>query len=116
MARQRIGSRRHVATIQQHNGSADSAGHPTYDTDGDWNDVICDWPCERLNVSGGERVRGRQTTSQTSHVFIGEYYGAKDTDTTAMRLVHDDTIFAITAAYDPDGDSREFRIEAKREQ
>ena len=114
MARQRIGARRHFATAYQHDGTADAHNMPTYSVADDWDPVVTGWPCELITAGGGEVVRGRQTTAQTTHVFFGEPSGGKLIGP-EMRLVVDGVTYAITAAFDPDGDQREWRVEAKIE-
>lgn len=112
--RKRIGSRRYRATIQQHDGTVDTHGNPTYKTDADWDNFVCEWPCELLTVRGGENIRGRQVAEETTHVLFGEYFGAEGV-TAKMRLVIDSVQYGIVSAFDPEGDRREMRIEAKRE-
>ena len=112
--RDRIGARRHRATFTQHNGTQDDHGQPTYTTPGDWDTVVQSWPCEVLTVSGGERIRGRQVAGETTHVLFGEYYGGKDA-TDNMRVTVDGVTYDVVTAYDPAGDHREWRVEAKRE-
>lgn len=115
MYRQRIGNRRHAARIEKHDGTQESDhGHPSYTTPGDWDTVVESWPCEVLTTSGGELIRGRQVQAETTHVLFGEYFGA-DNVTAEMRAVVGGITYSIVAAYDPDGDSREMRIEARRE-
>ena len=114
MARQRIGARRHQADAYQHNGNADPHGMPTYTVPEDWDLVIQGWPVELITASGGESVRGRQVDAETTHVVFGEYYGGR-TITPQMQLQIAGQTYAITAAYDPDGDNREFRVELKVE-
>lgn len=112
--RERIGSRRHRATFQQHDGTQDTHGNPTYPTTGDWDAVVTDWPCEMVAVNGGEQLRGRQVTSNATHVLFGEYHGA-DTVTTDMRCVVDSVTYQIVSTLDMDGENRELRVELKRQ-
>ena len=112
--RKKIGYRNHVATFQQHDASQDSHGQPSYPTGGDWDTVVTDWPCELITTSGGESLRGRQVTETTTHVFYGEYFGAEGV-TADMRMIVGGDTYAINTAYDPNGDRRELRVEAKRE-
>lgn len=114
MARQRIGSRRHFADFYRQDGTKDAHGIPDYSDDATWTRVIHAWPCELITASGGERVRGRQVTAATTHVAIGEYYGAREADPD-MRAEIGGRRFAIAAAYDPDGDNRETRVELRIE-
>jgi hypothetical protein len=114
MARQRIGNRRHVASFSRHNGNQDQTGAPTYGVDSDWSSIIADWPCEMLTTGGGELLRGRQVTSSTTHVLIGDYYGADHVLATDRVLINGLTL-EVVLAIDPDGDNVEMRIECKRE-
>ena len=112
--RQRLGRRIHQADFQLHNGNLDDSGTPTYTSEDDWQVVIAAWPCEVLNTSGGETLRGRQVTAETTHVLIGEYFGVEGV-TTDMRIEVNGQTLAIVSVLDQDGDSYERRIEAKRE-
>ncbi len=114
MARQRIGSRRHVASAKQHNQTQDEHGNPTYSTDDDWSTIVEGWPCELLTTRGGEVIRGRQVSESTTHVLFGEYFGGKDI-TADMVVTVDAVDYAVVTGFDPDGDKREFRVEVKRE-
>lgn len=114
MYRQRVGNRRHVARIEQHDGTLNGDGHPTYTTPGDWDTYVSSWPCEMLITGGGEVIRGRQVSDQTTAVFFGEYYGVQGTDP-KMRISVGGVTYGIVSAYDADGDNREMRIEAKKE-
>lgn len=117
--RNRDGKRRHMATFQQHDGTTDAHGHPTYFTEADWDNVL-QWPCEVTTAHGGEVLRGRQVTAETTHVLFGEYFSAEGV-TAAMRckIPSDDgtmVTYDVVSAYDPDGLSRELRVELKRDQ
>lgn len=114
MRRERIGSRQHRVTVSQHDGTQDTHGNPTYTTTGDWDAVVTDWPVELIAVRGGEKVRGRQVTSETTHVLFGEYYGGSGI-LPEMKAVLNGTTYEVVAALDLDGDSREMRVEVKRE-
>ena len=112
--RERIGSRQHRATVSQHDGTQDSHGTPTYETSGDWDAVVTDWPCEVVAVRGGETLRGRQVAAETTHVLFGEYHGGSSI-TPEMRAVISGTTYHVVSALDMDGDSRELRVEVRRE-
>lgn len=108
------GLRRHRAKIEQHDGTVDAHGTPTYGTAGDWDTVVLSWPCELLTTSGGEKLRGRQTSAETTHVFFGDYAAASSV-TADMRVICNSRTFGIVSAYDANGDGREMRIEARIE-
>lgn len=108
----RTGYRNHVAKIERHNGSTNSDGDPTYNVASDWVVVCAGWFCEKLATGGSEPIRGRQVTSQTRYVLIGEYFSAKDVETTD-KLTIDGENHEILAVLDIDGDSRERRLETR---
>lgn len=110
----RAGAARHRADFQQHDGTQDGHGTPTYTTAGDWDTVVSAWPCELLTTNGAESLRGQQLQPTTTHVLLGEYHGAK-TVTPDMRAVIDSVTYAVVASFDPMGNSREIRIELKRD-
>lgn len=110
----RAGSRRHQADFEQHDGTIGTHGNPTYKTSGDWDTIVSAWPCELLTTKGGESLRGRQVTADTTHVLFGEYQGATSV-TTDMRAVIDGTTYDVVSVYDPDGDGREMRVELRIE-
>jgi len=109
-----FGSRRHRAKVEQHDGTVDAHGTPTYHTSSDWDTVVLSWPCELLTASGGEKIRGRQTSSETTHVFFGDYAAASAV-TSSMRVICNSQAYGIVSVYDANGDGREIRIEAKIE-
>lgn len=75
---------------------------------------MSDWPCEWRSVSGGERLRGKQVTTATTHVVIGDYHFVSSV-TSAMRCVINSVIYGVVSVRDIEGDSREMFIELKRE-
>ena len=99
--RKRVGNRRHLATFSQHNGSTDTAGQPTYANAADWTTVLGEWPCELLQTSGGEVLRGRQVTAQTTHVFFGDFMGSEAEPT--YRIIVSGRNYSIVSVLDPDG-------------
>lgn len=118
--RRHHGSRRHRATAKQHNGTVDAHGVPTYTTSNDWTEVVTQWPVEVRSVAGGEVLRGRQVSAETTHVMFGEFHGGKSITPDMKVEVYDpatsSTItYGVIAAYDMDGDSRELRVELMRE-
>lgn len=108
------GKRRHRLTASKHDGTLDDHGQPTYAVPGDWDTVVENWPCEVVVTTGNEKIRGRQTTAETTHVFFGEYHGGKQI-TPLMKAEVSDKTYYVIAAFDADGESREYRVEAKRE-
>lgn len=118
--RGKSGRWRHRATFQQHDGTQDSHGIPTYNTAGDWDAVLSDWPCQMKTTNGDERLRGGQVTSETTHVLYGDY-ASMSSITTDMRAVVTSSTTGTTATYqiisvlDLDGEGRELRVELKKE-
>jgi hypothetical protein len=102
----------HTAQLQRHNGTQDTLGQPTYETDSDWV-TFSEWPCEIVTASGGERIRGRQVSANTSHVLIGDPYAAKGVDPNCRAII-DGRTYNIAAVVDPDGLNHELRIEARQ--
>lgn len=115
MARKRYGKRRYTATFSQHNGKRDSHGNPTVDIPTDWTPVLAGWPCEKLTTRGGETVRGKQVTAQTTHVLFGEFFGANGVNAEMRVMIPGEPNMSVVAAYDPEGTQTEIRIEAKVE-
>lgn len=112
--RKRYGMRRYLASFWQHNGSRDPLNQPTYSTATDWEPVISGWPCELIATNGGEVLRGRQVTAETTHVLFGEFFGAAGVKA-QHRCQIDGTFYNVVAAYDADGTRMEQRIEVKAE-
>ena len=112
--RERIGSRQHRVTVSQHDGTQDSHGNPTYTASDDWDAVVTDWPVEMVAVRGGEKIRGSQVTSETTHVLFGEYHGGSAILPETKAVVNSST-YEIISAMDIDGDRREMRVEMKQE-
>lgn len=114
------GDMRHRCTFEQHDGTLDGAGQPTYTTAGDWDPIISDWPCKLQSTAGGERIRGRQVTAETTHVLFGHFSFAQ-TATADMRAVVTSsttgvaTTYQVVSVLDMDGEGRELRVELRRE-
>jgi len=115
MKRHKVGKRRHRATVEKHNGNRDEHGQPTYRTAGDWDTVVASWPCEILTTGGAEVNTGRTAAQYTTHVFHGSHSGGSSIDPD-MRLNVDGVYYSVIAAYDPDGDRREWWVDARREE
>lgn len=111
----KIGRRRHRADILRHDGTIDADGVPDYTTPGTWDTFITAWPCEILTSSNGEPLRGRQVTSETTHVFYGQFAGG-NTITTDMRVQVEGVTYEVIASIDPYADRRMWWVEAKVEE
>jgi hypothetical protein len=114
MPKTKSGNRIHLADAWRHNGVQNETGNPTYDVRSDWNLIVRAWPVELLSASGGETLRGRQVTSITTHIAIGNFFGA-DKIRATDRLVIAGIWYAVITAVDPDGTRFEMRVECKRE-
>lgn len=110
--RKQIGARNHSADAWQHNGNQDANGLPTYGVDGDWRPVITGWMVQLLAVNGGEQIRGRQVTAETSHVIFGQYSGGVGI-LPEHRVTINGTTYNVVSAMDMDGDQMELRVELK---
>ena len=115
-----IGARLHLATFYQHNGNTDDLGQPTYTVDTDWLPVVINWPVEKLGVSGGETLRGRQVASETTHVLFGEAQGGLGIMPKHRCEVTDLNgswqRYQVTSVLDRDGINQELRVEIKRQE
>ena len=111
--RNRVGYRRHSASFFEHNGTTDDLNQRTYDNDNDWLPVVVNWPVELVGVSGGEVLRGRQVSAESTHVLFGEAFGGAGIEPT-NRCVIAGTTYGITSVIEPDGDNMELRVELKR--
>ena len=110
------GNKRLQATFEVHNGKRDYTGNPTLDNDADWRAVPLDWPCEVIDGGGGETIRGRQTTAQTTHVLVGDYWSVKNRGINAnMRATFGGQRAGIVHVSDADGSNRQMRIEVRTE-
>ena len=112
--RKRYGFRRDQATTMIHNGNQDAAGQPTYSNDADWSPVVIGWPVELVSVRGGETLRGRQVSADTSHVLFGEYYGGNGVSP-EQRCVINGESYNVVSAMDLDGTHTELRVELRRD-
>lgn len=116
MSRMTIGRRRWLATIRRHDGTLDDYGQPTYDTPGDWDDLVTGWYCELQTTVGGEIIRGRQVHAKSTHVAYGDW-SAVEGVTAADRLVINGVTYGINAGpLDVDGTRKDARIELRAEQ
>lgn len=108
--------RRYVASFYVHNGNRNQTGNPTYDDLEDWYQVAYDYYCEKINSSGGETVRGRQVTDQTSFVLVGDYWGARAIGVSAPMQVEIEGIRGnVISAEDIDGQQLEMMIQVEIE-
>jgi head-tail adaptor len=110
----KFGARRWRATVQQHDGTVDDHGQPTYSVDSDWDSVLTGLPVELLSTTGGETIRGRQTTAESSHIGYCDYHAGSSV-TAGMRLVIDSHRYNVVAVLDELGKRRELRLELRRE-
>lgn len=109
------GNRRSRAKIDRYNGTQDTEhGHYVYLDEDNWDTYIEAWPCEFLTTDGVYDTEDRYGAShESTHVLFGEYWGAQGVEP-GDRVTVDGVTYTITAAFDPLGDKREMRIEARR--
>lgn len=90
----RGGKLRDRITIQEATLAADGAGQmvPT------WSTYQGNWPAEHRYVSGGETIRGRQLSAESSHLFI---IRELDGVTRQMRVLYDSTYYGIVNISEP---------------
>lgn len=111
--RKRIGHRNYVAVVQSPPSAQDEYGHIDYE--GTWTTVVSEWPCELVDVGGGEVIDGLQTKATTEKIAIGDATQLKSAgvSSTAYRLVIDGTNYGITAIRDVSGDGFSYRVELR---
>lgn len=97
-------SMRHVLTWQYDN-SDDGADVPTYTT------YLKNWPCEIVQVSGGETFRGKQIESQVTAVIEGRWVNGA---TSAMRLYDEvrERYFHIQRIFELEGRRHNIQVHA----
>ncbi len=113
--RNKIGSRRYIATFFSHDGTVDSVGQPTFNDPAAWQQVIGGWPCECLATSGSETLRGQQVTAQTKRVLYGDF-AAVAIASARMRCKVDGIVSDVISVLDDSGEKREMRIQLGEEQ
>jgi len=111
--RKRIGHRNYVAAVQAPPFGQDEYGHTDYN--GQWTTVVSEWPCELVDVTGGEVIDGFQTKATTEKLAIGDATQLKDAGVsgTSYRLLIDGTHYGITAIRDVSGDGFTYRVELR---
>ena len=107
------GKRRDTALIQKHNGNKDTYGQPSLTVEADWETVVR-WPCQFQSTSGGEILRGRQVTAQSTHVLWGDYMAVRNVETTYRIKIRNLTL-GIVDVSDLFGDQKEMSIDCKVE-
>lgn len=116
--RYRTGKRNYMAYVERHTGEEDPHGMPTYSADNEWCQVIR-WPCEVIGATGGEVIRGRQTSAYTSHVLYGDYKAAKkikQSDRIKITIDGTELYLGILSIRDAEGDLYEMVIDARHEE
>jgi len=112
--RNKIGSRRYIATFFAHDGTVDGAGQPTFNDPAAWNQIVTGWYCECLATSGGETLRGQQVTAQTKRVLYGDFAAVRSV-TARMRCKVDGIVSDVISVLDDSGEKREMRIQLGEE-
>lgn len=114
MRRFRAGYRNHIARFDEYAGDADIHGQPQYTDSTQWDTVLRQWPAELIPTTGGETIRGRQVTAQTTHVLFGSYHGAEML-TAEMRCVLEGKTYGVVRVSNEEGRQQEIRVELKWE-
>ncbi len=112
--RKRIGFRRHIADIYNHNGTRDAVGQLDTKNDSNWVGFAMGWPCEFVSTVGGEIVRGIMVTDKSTHIAFG-HFSHVETVNKKMRVKINNEWYGITSIIDPEGIRQEMRIELRKE-
>ncbi len=107
------GGRNYVAHFEEHNGQQDEHGNPTYSNDRHWRRVVSGWWCDVQTTTGGETPSGRSMSTTTTHVLVGEYYGAQNVQPNHRCFINGDQ-YEVVSVMDRDGLRRDMQIEVKR--
>lgn len=110
--RKRVGHRNNFAHISSPPANKDAYGNVDY-KDGTWETIVEDWPCELIDVSGGEIIYGFATNTRTEKVAIGDAPAINGRVTTKERVVIDGKTYGIVAVRDVSGDRRTLRLEIR---
>jgi hypothetical protein len=111
--RKRVGHRNYLATIQGPPTTVDEYGHVNYTSEA-WTSVVTDWPCELIDVSGGEIIDGMMTKSTTEKVAVGDKPQIDDAEIDSKhRCIIDGKTYGITAVRDVSGDGFTVRLELR---
>lgn len=111
--RKRVGHRNYLATIENPPTAEDEYGQTTY-ASGTWTAAVQSWPCELVDVSGGEIIDGMMTKSATEKVAIGDKAQIDAANITSQsRCIIDGKTYGITAIRDVSGDGYTMRVELR---
>ena len=94
MTRIASGQRRHLARIEQHDGTTVD-GQPTYHDDAHWSTFIRALPISFQGVVGGEVIRGQQMTAEAKALVQCLSTPRTRRINTRMRMVINDKIYHI---------------------
>ena len=110
------GQRFYIADVERHNGKTDSTGNPTYRNDSDWEVIVSYWPCAIITKAEFETSRGRQVTSDASHLFVGDRWQIVrgNIDSTCRIRAHGN-LYDIVGIHGLSGNSVEAEIETRQE-
>lgn len=100
----RTGKQRWEATIQSVASTQDAIGGEIKTA----STATTTWYCELNGVSGSEVFRGKQVHGNAQLVAVGQWVSGV---TSKHRLVMGARTFDILRAYDPDGRTRELRLD-----
>jgi len=102
------GTLRQRITLQEATHEQDAAGQPV----ALWGALAggSNLPARVENVTGGETIRGRQVSAETTTLLTIRYLAGV---TPQMRVLYEGRTLGIVRASDPDGARRELRIECR---
>lgn len=100
----RGGRLRNTAAIEQNTPGQDAIGGESKS----WSTYCATWPCELVQVKGGEVFRGKQVHAQANYVAAGRYVAGV---TAKMRLTLGSRTFEVLYANDVENRGRELRLE-----
>lgn len=101
----RAGRFRNTAAIQANTPTRDAAGGET----ASWaSSVSASWPCELVQVKGGESFRGRIVHAAANFVAVGRYVSGV---TSKHRVLLGARAFEILAANNVENRGRELRLD-----
>jgi SPP1 family predicted phage head-tail adaptor len=95
----RLGTMRHLVTIQKPTESVDVYGEPVVT----WSDYLVDEPASWRTSGGSESINGRQVEADERCVFVVRY---RDGYKTTMRVKHNGNYYGILHVGEVDGGRR----------
>jgi head-tail adaptor len=97
---------RNTAAIEQNTPTRDAGGGEV----AAWSSYCASWPCELVQVRGGETLRGRVVHAAAEYVAIGRFVAGV---TPRMRVTLSGRTFEVLAAHDVESRGRELRLDLR---